>query len=62
MIFGSAERWGLFMCRKDKYQVVIPKRIRKRLALYPGERIEALEYENRIEFVPVKDIKKCAVF
>ncbi len=41
-----------------KYQVVIPKEIREVLHLQPGEKLQVFLYQNRLEFVPVKDIKK----
>ena len=45
-----------------KYQVVIPKGVRETMSIYPGEEIQVLQYENRIEFIPVKDIKKMRGF
>lgn len=45
-----------------KYQVVIPKGVRETMNIYPGEEIQVLQYENRIEFIPVKDIKKMRGF
>lgn len=41
-----------------KYQVVIPRELRTSLQLKPGEKVEFLRYENRIEMIPVRDIKK----
>ena len=40
-----------------KFQVVIPKEIRESLKLAPGQKIQALLYENRIELIPVRPIK-----
>lgn len=40
-----------------KYQVVIPQRIREALGLKPGQKIEALQYLDRVEFVPVRPIR-----
>jgi AbrB family looped-hinge helix DNA binding protein len=40
-----------------KYQVVIPKTIRKALKLRPGQRMRMIEYEGRIELIPECDIK-----
>jgi AbrB family looped-hinge helix DNA binding protein len=37
-----------------KFQVVIPKRIRERLDLHPGQQVQAIEYDGRVEFVPVR--------
>ena len=45
-----------------KFQVVIPKEIREALKLAPGQKIQALLYENRIELIPVRPIKKMRGF
>lgn len=45
-----------------KYQVVIPKSIRERLKLRPGQRVQAILYENRIELVPIHPPKKVRGF
>ena len=45
-----------------KYQVVIPKQIREKLGLIPGQKMEALLYENRIELIPVRPLKKLKGF
>jgi len=45
-----------------KYQVVIPKRIRRQLGLCPGQKMQAIAYENRIELVPVRPIRKMRGF
>jgi len=41
----------------SKYQIVIPREIRKIFKIYPGQKLELIPYENRIEFIPVKNIK-----
>jgi AbrB family looped-hinge helix DNA binding protein len=45
-----------------KYQVVIPHAIRKALGIKPGEKVQVLHYENRIEYIPVKPLKKMRGF
>ena len=40
-----------------KYQVVIPREIRNELDIKPGEKLEVFSYENRIEFLQLKNIK-----
>ncbi|MEZ4379320.1 MAG: AbrB/MazE/SpoVT family DNA-binding domain-containing protein [Gemmatimonadales bacterium] len=37
-----------------KFQVVIPREIREALGLEPGQKFQALRYQNRIEFIPVR--------
>lgn len=37
-----------------KYQVVIPKDVREKLQLRPGQKVEAFAFGNRIELVPVR--------
>ena len=45
-----------------KFQVVIPRAIRKALGLEPGQKVQALVYEDRIEFIPVRPLKKMRGF
>ena len=45
-----------------KYQVVIPKEIRKVLKLEPGQKLQVLQVEDRIEYIPLKDIKEARGF
>ena len=45
-----------------KFQVVIPKDIRARLKLSPGQKVQAILYEDRIELIPVRPIKKMRGF
>jgi AbrB family looped-hinge helix DNA binding protein len=37
-----------------KFQVVIPRSVRNRLGLRPGMKLQVVEYEGRVEFLPVK--------
>jgi len=45
-----------------KFQVVIPKRIREKLRLKPGQKVQAVVYRNRIELIPVQPISKMRGF
>jgi AbrB family looped-hinge helix DNA binding protein len=45
-----------------KFQVVIPKEIRKRFGLIPGQKIQIVVYGNRIELIPVMPIKRMRGF
>ncbi len=40
-----------------KFEVVIPKRIRQRARIQPGQKLEVLCVGGIIELVPVKDVK-----
>ena len=41
-----------------KFQVVIPLTVRKALGLKPGQKIQVIPYEGRIELVPVEPIRR----
>jgi AbrB family looped-hinge helix DNA binding protein len=45
-----------------KYQVVIPKEIRKSLKIQPGQKVQVIAYESRIELVPVRPLKRMRGF
>ena len=45
-----------------KYQVVIPKRIREGLDLRPGQKVQAIQYGDRVELVPVKSVRQMRGF
>jgi AbrB family looped-hinge helix DNA binding protein len=40
-----------------KFQVVIPREIRERLKLSPGQKVQALVYQNRIELIPLRSAR-----
>lgn len=39
-----------------KFQVVIPREVRERLRLSPGQRMQVVAYGNRIEMIPEQPI------
>ncbi|RLD03971.1 MAG: AbrB family transcriptional regulator [Chloroflexi bacterium] len=45
-----------------KYQVVIPKRVRNMMKIIPGQKVQVLMYENRIELIPVMPMKEMRGF
>jgi AbrB family looped-hinge helix DNA binding protein len=45
-----------------KFQVVIPRHIREQLALVPEQKVQTLMYENRIELIPIRPMKKMRGF
>ena len=45
-----------------KYQVVIPKEVRESMGIFSGQKIQVLTYQNRIELIPIKPMKKMKGF
>jgi AbrB family looped-hinge helix DNA binding protein len=45
-----------------KYQVVIPRAVREALKLRPGQKMQVIKYEGRIEFIPEQDITELRGF
>lgn len=45
-----------------KFQVVIPRTIRKSLDIHAGQKIQVFLYNNRIEMIPVRAIKEARGF
>ena len=42
----------------SKYQVVIPKDVRDRLQIRPGQKVEAFAIGGRVELVPVRPLSE----
>lgn len=45
-----------------KFQVVIPRKIRESLHLRPGQKMQVVEYEGRVELIPDRDISELRGF
>jgi AbrB family looped-hinge helix DNA binding protein len=45
-----------------KFQVVIPKTVRERLGIRPGQRLQILQFSDRIEFVLLQNLRKMRGF
>jgi AbrB family looped-hinge helix DNA binding protein len=45
-----------------KFQVVIPKEVREKFGLLPGQKIQIVVYGNRIELIPVIPVKRMRGF
>jgi len=45
-----------------KFLIVIPKEIRERLHLRPGQKMQAIAYHDRIELIPVRRAKELRGF
>ena len=46
------------MTISPKFQVVIPRRIREAMGLRSGEKAEVVSFRDRIEIIPIRDIRK----
>jgi AbrB family looped-hinge helix DNA binding protein len=45
-----------------KYQVVIPKEIRAKLKLKPGQKLQIIQVGDKFVYMPIIDIKKARGF
>jgi len=45
-----------------KFQVVIPRPVRDNLDIRPGQKMQVVEYEGRIELLPERDIAELRGF
>ena len=45
-----------------KYQVVIPKKVRDKLGIKPGQKVQVIPYMGRIELIPIREIKESKGF
>jgi AbrB family looped-hinge helix DNA binding protein len=45
-----------------KFQVVIPKDVRNRMQLAPGQKMQVISYGDRIELVPVRPVRSMRGF
>ena len=45
-----------------KYQVVIPAKVRRSLGIKPGQKVQVIQFEGRIELIPVVPLKKAKGF
>ena len=45
-----------------KFQIVIPRAIRKSLDIQPGQKVQVIRYGNRIELIPLRLIQETRGF
>ena len=46
----------------SKYQIVIPRAIREKWNIKPGQKVRLIVFGNRLEVVPVRDIREARGF
>jgi AbrB family looped-hinge helix DNA binding protein len=46
----------------SKYQIVIPRAIREKWNVKPGQKVRLIVFGNRLEVVPVRDIREARGF
>ena len=46
----------------SKFQIMIPKNIRRQMSLKPGEKFKVVGYDDRIEFIQIKPMKSTRGF
>ena len=46
----------------SKYQIVIPRAIREKWNIKPGQKVRLFVFGNRLEVVPVRDIREARGF
>jgi AbrB family looped-hinge helix DNA binding protein len=45
-----------------KFQVVIPRAVREALRIRPGQRVQVLQYGDRIELIPIRPVQELRGF
>jgi AbrB family looped-hinge helix DNA binding protein len=45
-----------------KFQVVIPRAVREALGIKPGQKVQVVQYDNRVELIPVKPTRQTRGF
>ena len=45
-----------------KFQVVIPRSVREFLKIKPGQKVQVMVYENRIEMIPIVPMQQMRGF
>ena len=45
-----------------KFQIVIPKAIREAMDIQPGQKVQVIRYQNRIELIPIQPLRKARGF
>lgn len=46
----------------SKFQVVIPREIRRQLGILAGQKVQAIAFEDRLELIPVRSARSMRGF
>ncbi len=46
----------------SSFQVLIPRQVRESMGLRPGTKLQVLQYDNRIELIPLVDVRSLRGF
>lgn len=46
----------------SRYRVVIPREVRERLGLAPGQKVQVLPFEGRVELIPLDPMEHALGF
>lgn len=46
----------------SKFQVVIPRVIRESMGIQPGQKIQVIQYDDRIELIPLRTMEEARGF
>jgi len=46
----------------SKYQVVIPRRVRERMGLRAGVKLQVISFDDRIELIPIRPMRRMRGF
>ena len=41
-----------------EYQIVIPLEVRQSLGIQPGQEVQVIQYDNRVELIPTRPMQK----
>ena len=41
-----------------EYQVVIPVDVRQSLGIQPGQEVQVIQYDNRVELIPMRPVQQ----
>ena len=45
-----------------KFQIVIPRAVREALQIHPGQRVQVIQYGDRIELIPIRPTQEMRGF